>query len=113
MKQMTLDASEFILIPDSTSKWHVTRLSSLTTAPASSGASGRRVPVRRRANSKRPCGNSAGIGQTVYLAGRTDTGTHASGQVAAFDLDWLHGLEKLQDALNANLPRIWPSGKSK
>jgi tRNA pseudouridine38-40 synthase len=44
-------------------------------------------------------------GQTIYLAGRTDTGTHASGQVAAFDLDWLHGLQKLQDALNANLPR--------
>ena len=44
-------------------------------------------------------------GQTVYLAGRTDTGTHASGQVAAFDLDWLHGLQKLQDALNAHLPR--------
>ena len=42
--------------------------------------------------------------QTVYLAGRTDTGTHASGQVAAFDLDWVHGLQKLQDALNAHLP---------
>ncbi len=44
-------------------------------------------------------------GRTVYLAGRTDTGTHASGQVAAFDLDWNHGLEKLQDAMNAHLPR--------
>jgi tRNA pseudouridine38-40 synthase len=44
-------------------------------------------------------------GQSVYLAGRTDTGTHATGQVAAFDLDWVHGLEKLQDALNAHLPR--------
>jgi tRNA pseudouridine38-40 synthase len=43
--------------------------------------------------------------QTVYLAGRTDTGTHASGQVAAFDLEWGHGLGKLQDALNAHLPR--------
>ncbi len=43
--------------------------------------------------------------QTVYLAGRTDTGTHASGQVAAFDLDWKHDLQKLQDALNAYLPR--------
>ena len=49
-------------------------------------------------------------GQTVYLAGRTDTGTHASGQVAAFDLDWKHGLQELQDALNAQLPRdmaVW------
>jgi tRNA pseudouridine38-40 synthase len=44
-------------------------------------------------------------GRSITLAGRTDTGTHASGQVAAFDLDWLHGLQKLQDALNANLPR--------
>ena len=43
-------------------------------------------------------------GRTVYLAGRTDTGTHASGQVAAFDLDWRHGVEKLQDALNTHLP---------
>jgi tRNA pseudouridine38-40 synthase len=44
-------------------------------------------------------------GQAVFLAGRTDTGTHASGQVAAFDLDWMHDLKKLQDALNAYLPR--------
>ncbi len=44
-------------------------------------------------------------GQTVYLAGRTDTGTHASGQVAAFDLNWGHGPESLRKALNTNLPR--------
>jgi tRNA pseudouridine38-40 synthase len=44
-------------------------------------------------------------GQTIHLAGRTDTGTHASGQVAAFDLDWRHGLTELQEALNAHLPR--------
>jgi len=44
-------------------------------------------------------------GQAVYLAGRTDSGTHAIGQVAAFDLDWMHDLQKLQDALNAYLPR--------
>jgi tRNA pseudouridine38-40 synthase len=43
-------------------------------------------------------------GRTIYLAGRTDTGTHASGQVAAFDLDWRHGPDKLQDALNSHLP---------
>ena len=43
--------------------------------------------------------------KTVHLAGRTDTGTHASGQVAAFDLDWVHGLAKLRDALNAHLPQ--------
>ncbi len=44
------------------------------------------------------------VGRTIYLAGRTDTGVHASGQVAAFDLDWGHGLSDLHDALNANLP---------
>jgi tRNA pseudouridine38-40 synthase len=44
-------------------------------------------------------------GRTVYLAGRTDTGTHAIGQVAAFDLEWGHGLEKLRKALNSHLPR--------
>ena len=42
--------------------------------------------------------------RSVTLAGRTDTGVHASGQVAAFDLEWNHGLEHLRDALNANLP---------
>jgi len=43
-------------------------------------------------------------GRSVLLAGRTDTGVHASGQVAAFDLDWGHGLDDLASALNAHLP---------
>jgi len=43
-------------------------------------------------------------GRSVILAGRTDTGVHASGQVAAFDLDWAHADEDLLRALNANLP---------
>ncbi len=43
-------------------------------------------------------------GLTVFLAGRTDTGVHASGQVAAFDFEWQHSLEDLNNALNANLP---------
>jgi tRNA pseudouridine38-40 synthase len=43
-------------------------------------------------------------GRSVTLAGRTDSGVHALGQVAAFDLDWTHGLERLRDALNAKLP---------
>ncbi len=43
-------------------------------------------------------------GQTIYAAGRTDSGVHASGQVIAFDFDWGHSAEDLRNALNANLP---------
>ena len=43
-------------------------------------------------------------GSSVFLAGRTDTGVHASGQVAAFDLEWNHALDELVRALNSNLP---------
>lgn len=43
-------------------------------------------------------------GKSSLLAGRTDTGVHASGQVVAFDLDWGHGLDELRSALNTNLP---------
>lgn len=43
-------------------------------------------------------------GSSVLLAGRTDTGVHAMGQVAAFDFDdWTHTAEKLLLALNAKL----------
>ena len=44
-------------------------------------------------------------GKSVLLAGRTDSGVHASGQVAAFDYDWRHPPEELVAALNGNLPR--------
>lgn len=43
-------------------------------------------------------------GHSVLLAGRTDRGVHASGQVAAFDLEWKHPLDELVKALNSNLP---------
>jgi tRNA pseudouridine38-40 synthase len=43
-------------------------------------------------------------GKSVLLAGRTDAGVHASGQVASFDLVWNHPLEELVRALNGNLP---------
>jgi tRNA pseudouridine38-40 synthase len=43
-------------------------------------------------------------GRSILLAGRTDAGVHASGQVAAVDLDWRHSLGELKAALNYNLP---------
>lgn len=43
-------------------------------------------------------------GTTLLLAGRTDAGVHATGQVAAFDLDWRHPVDNLRSALNALLP---------
>jgi tRNA pseudouridine38-40 synthase len=43
-------------------------------------------------------------GRTILAAGRTDSGVHAGGQVAAFELDWAHSTEQLGRALNANLP---------
>jgi tRNA pseudouridine38-40 synthase len=44
-------------------------------------------------------------GRSVFLAGRTDTGVHASRQVAALDFDWKHTPADLLDALNSQLPR--------
>ena len=44
------------------------------------------------------------VENSVLLAGRTDAGVHASGQVASFNLNWKHDLEALKRALNANLP---------
>ena len=43
-------------------------------------------------------------GSSVILAGRTDTGVHATGQVASVDLDWSHPDSALVRALNAALP---------
>ena len=40
----------------------------------------------------------------MILSGRTDTGVHATGQVASFDLDWSHTEDDLVRALNARLP---------
>jgi tRNA pseudouridine38-40 synthase len=43
-------------------------------------------------------------GRSIVLSGRTDTGVHATGQVAACDLGWSHSDEQLARALNAALP---------
>ena len=42
---------------------------------------------------------------TISSAGRTDTGVHAQGQVISFEINWRHGVEKLQRAINVNLPK--------
>ncbi|MBM3123831.1 MAG: tRNA pseudouridine(38-40) synthase TruA [Chloroflexi bacterium] len=43
-------------------------------------------------------------GESIMLAGRTDSGVHASGQVAAFDFEWAHPDQRLLQALNSELP---------
>lgn len=43
-------------------------------------------------------------GRSVILSGRTDTGVHATGQIASVDLHWSHSDEDLLRALNAALP---------
>jgi tRNA pseudouridine38-40 synthase len=43
-------------------------------------------------------------GRSVIISGRTDTGVHATGQVASVDLDWSHTDAKLLRALNSLLP---------
>ena len=48
--------------------------------------------------------NLGWTGRSVLMSGRTDTGVHATGQVAAFDLDWSHPEAELVRALNALLP---------
>jgi tRNA pseudouridine38-40 synthase len=48
--------------------------------------------------------NLGWLGKSILAAGRTDTGAHASGQVIAFDLEWDHGPQDLQQALNNHLP---------
>jgi tRNA pseudouridine38-40 synthase len=40
----------------------------------------------------------------VAGAGRTDAGVHATGQVIAFDVEWVHGENALLKAINAKLP---------
>jgi len=43
-------------------------------------------------------------GRSVILSGRTDTGVHATGQVASVDLHWSHLEDDLMRTLNAELP---------
>lgn len=43
-------------------------------------------------------------GESLLMAGRTDAGVHALGQVIAFDLEWNHPPVKLMRAVNSLLP---------
>lgn len=43
-------------------------------------------------------------GRSALLSGRTDTGVHATGQVASADLDWSHADDELLRAFNSLLP---------
>jgi len=43
-------------------------------------------------------------GRTIISSGRTDTGVHAEGQIASFELDWNHSDEELEKAANFLLP---------
>ena len=71
-------------------------------APTALSRSGKRRTVQGELeNALRELGWQA---RSVLLAGRTDAGAHASGQVAAVDLEWAHSVHSLRDALNARLP---------
>jgi len=52
-------------------------------------------------------------GRSVVMSGRTDTGVHATGQVASFDLDWSHTDDELVRALNAALPMDMAAQKAR
>jgi tRNA pseudouridine38-40 synthase len=43
-------------------------------------------------------------GRSVLISGRTDTGVHATGQVASADIQWSHAEGDLLRALNSSLP---------
>jgi len=44
-------------------------------------------------------------GRSILMSGRTDTGVHATGQVASADLNWDHSDAELIRALNSLLPK--------
>jgi len=79
----------------------------LTLAYDGSGFFGSQRQARRRtvqAELEKAARKLGWNGSAIMLAGRTDTGVHAVGQVAALDMDWVHDPDALRDALNANLP---------
>ncbi len=76
-------------------------------AYAGTGFSGSQIQVNSRTvqgELERALRNLDWTGKSVIMAGRTDSGVHATGQVAAFNFEWAHPAEKLLSALNADLP---------
>jgi tRNA pseudouridine38-40 synthase len=79
----------------------------LTLAYDGSAFAGSQRQARRRtvqSELERAARKLGWVGSAVILAGRTDAGVHAHGQVAALDLTWRHDLPQLRDAFNASLP---------
>ena len=69
--------------------------------------SGSQRQARRRtvqAELERALSTLSGRQARALMAGRTDAGVHATGQVAAAELEWRHSAEALRDGLNAKLP---------
>ena len=52
----------------------------------------------------------SGAETEVFGSGRTDAGTHATGQVMNFRINWNGTAEQLLDAFNAKLPRGYRGG---
>jgi tRNA pseudouridine38-40 synthase len=79
----------------------------LTLAYDGTAFSGSQRQTRHRsvqAELEKALGALTGRPARTVMAGRTDAGVHATGQVAAADLDWRHSVEALRDGLNAKLP---------
>jgi tRNA pseudouridine38-40 synthase len=79
----------------------------LTVSYDGTGFAGSQRQARRRTVQQELEGALGPLGwhtRTTHWAGRTDAGVHATGQVAAVDLDWTHSTEALRDALNSRLP---------
>jgi tRNA pseudouridine38-40 synthase len=81
----------------------------LTLAYDGSGFAGsqRQIPTYKRTvqgELERALQKLGWTGRSILLSGRTDTGVHATGQVAAVDLHWSHADSDLVRALNSTLP---------
>ena len=77
---------------------------SSTTAPASAAGPPSRVCARSRASSGGLSASCTARVGGLAVAGRTDTGVHALGQVASVDVEGGPPIDRAAEALNAALP---------